>query len=399
MKHFCSFVLALSLILTVPVFVHAQSPSYYVVVGAFQVEQNAARLAGKANQEGFTARYLRNEAKGLFYVVVFQSEKSKPAFAEVMRIRTETSFSDAWVFKGELGEQADQPRPEEQPIVEQQTPVQEEVVTKPEEPIEEPVQEPAVEEEPQPQQVVEEVVETKPKPEGKPFLFRMTSEATGNTVVGEVHILESAKATQYQAYKSNEVVYLPAPQNRSGTYQVVTLAAGYKEMKRTINYSDPSASATEVGSAQEFVISLPLVRVKMGDYIEFSNVRFFANSAILQPESQNELDGLVQLLKENTKYKVKIHGHCNGEGNRDIVSRGNSTEFFATHTDNLRENASAKRLTQLRADIVKEYLVSQGIESKRVEAKGEGGKYIIYPKTSTLASRNDRVEVEVKKGK
>ncbi len=399
MKHVCSFVLALSFFLTLPALVRAQTPTYHVVVGAFQVEQNAAHLTAKVNQEGLTARYLRNEAKGLFYVVVFQSRESKPAFAEVMRVRAQTSFTDAWVFRGQLGEPSPTVPEVTQPAEEPQRPVEQGVaVVEPEETKEEPT-EPIVEERPQQEPVTEEVVETKPKPAGKPFFFRMTSEATGNTVVGEVHILESAKATQYQSYKSNEVVYLPAPQNRLGTYQVVTLAAGYKEMKRTINYADPAASAAEVGPAQEFVISLPLVRVKMGDYIEFSNVRFFPNSAILQPESQNELDGLVQLLKENPKYKVKVHGHCNGEGNRDIVSKGNSTEFFATHTDNLRENASAKRLTQLRADIVKEYLVSQGIESKRVEAKGEGGKYIIYPKTSTLASRNDRVEVEVKKGR
>lgn len=370
------------------------------------MQANAERLTQQANRENLGARYALNPAKGLHYVYVFESKESKKAFAEVIRIKAATKYVDAWVFIGRLGETEVTTIPEPDP--------QPEVVTekKKDEPavvVEEKKEEPAIEET---QPVVEEpapvvqkadstppLAEEKPKPVGKPFFFRMISEATGNAVVGEVHVLESGKATQYQAFRSNELIYLDAPKNRNGTYQVVTLAPGYKEMKRVVNFNNPAASATETGPNQEFVISLPLVRVKMGDYIEFSNVRFFPNTAILQPEAQNELDGLVQLLKENEKYKIKIHGHVNGEGARDFVSKGSSTEFFTTSTDNLKENGTAARLSQLRADIVKEYLVSQGIAEKRITSKGEGGKQMIYPRNSTLASRNDRVEVEIKKGK
>lgn len=399
--------LALPFCLALSFRLSAQSspPRYFVVIGAFQVQGNAERLTALANKENLSAQYAINPAKGLFYVYVFESGESKKAFAEVIRIKAQTKYADAWVFKGHLGETvaATQPEPEPQPVVVPEEKKEEPVV------VEEKKEEPVVEE---PKPIVEEpdpivekadstppIVVEKPTPAGKPFLFRMISEATGNTVVGEVHVLESAKATQYQAFRSNELIYLEAPKNRNGTYQIVTLAPGYKEMKRVVNFNNPAASATETGPNQEFVISLPLVRVKMGDYIEFSNVRFFSNTAILQPEAQNELDGLVQLLKENEKYKIKIHGHVNGEGTRDIVSKGNSTEFFATSTDNLRESGSASRLSQLRADIVKEYLVAQGIDGKRITAKGEGGKQMIYPRNSTLAARNDRVEIEIKKGK
>ncbi|MFZ5999713.1 MAG: OmpA family protein [Bacteroidota bacterium] len=368
---------------------------YYVVIGAFRNLANAERLVAKANTQGLQATLQLNTARDLNYVFVLQTSNSKEAFARVIKVKAETEYKDAWVFSGILG------NVETTPVVVEQTP--EPIVTQPEPVVEQPVEvvqmpveEPKADSVATPPVVEPAVVE---KPAGKPFLFRMINEATGNEVMGEVHVLESGKATQYQSFKSNETIYLQAPKNRTATYQIVTLAPGYKEMKRTINYADPSASASETGPNQEFVISLPLVRVKVGDYIEFSNVRFFQNTAILHPDSKSELDGLAQLMNENAKYKINIHGHVNGEGNRDIVSKGNSTEFFDTNNDNLKENANAKRLSQLRADIVKEYLVSQGIDAGRIQTKGEGGKQLIYPKGSTLASRNDRVEIEIKKGR
>jgi outer membrane protein OmpA-like peptidoglycan-associated protein len=172
-------------------------------------------------------------------------------------------------------------------------------------------------------------------------------------------------------------------------------------MQRPLNYADPSTSAAEVGTNSEYVIALPLVHVKMGDYIEFSQVRFYSNSVMLQPSSKEELDGLAELLNTNPRYKITIHGHCNGDQDRNIVVRAHGTDFFTntTSTSSQRRTVSAKELTELRAELVKEYLVAQGVGAKRITTKGEGGKALIYPTNSTLAGRNDRVEIEVKRGK
>ncbi|HEX8060341.1 MAG TPA: OmpA family protein, partial [Cyclobacteriaceae bacterium] len=183
------------------------------------------------------------------------------------------------------------------------------------------------------------------------------------------------------------------------TYTIVTLAAGFQETDRTINYIDPSKSAAEVGADSEFIMSLPLSHVKMGDYIEFSNVRFFQNSVMLHPEAKEELDGLVELMKENPRYKINVHAHCNGTQDRNIVVRGNGQEYFGTSTGNARKTVSAKQLTELRAQLVKDYIVAQGIEARRIRSKGEGGAALIYPVNSILSNRNDRVEIEVKRGK
>jgi outer membrane protein OmpA-like peptidoglycan-associated protein len=405
----------------------ATGPERYVIVGVFRVLDNAVAFTDKANKANFSAGYIQNPRNKLYYVQIFQSTESKKAFAFMMKVRLETEYKDAWVYKGSLGapirettsqEVPTQAQPTETPTQPKEEPKEVPKEQPKEQPKEEP-EEPVVIEVPKDSVTQTPVIETptetpvvetptldsvattmEPRPVGKPFFFKLVSSETGQPLEGEVHVYETnSDHTTYQSFPANQIVYLPAPRDPSQVYALSTFAAGYQEMERPLNYADPATSATEVGSNNEFVIALPLIHVKMGDYIEFSQVRFYQNSVMLQPSSREELDGLAELLKTNPRYKVTIHGHCNGDQDRNIVVRGNNEDFFATNTSNQRRTVSAKEFTQLRADLVKDYLVSQGVEAKRVTTKGEGGKALIYPINSTLAGRNDRVEIEVKRGK
>ena len=385
----------------------APGPERYVIVGVFRVHDNAVRFTDKANKMSFSAGYIQNQRNKLYYVYIFQSLESKKAFAFMMKVRLDTEFKEAWVYKGSLGvpmqekpatevkpdQQQVEEQPKEEPVTEQ--PKKDSVATPPvESPKEEPI---IVQETPKKDSVA---VTMEPKPIGKPFFFKLTSNDTGEPLVGEIHVFEpNSNSQNYQAFPSNQVVYLAAPKDPSQVYAISTLSAGFQEMQRSINYADPAASAAEMGSGSEFIIALPLVHVKLGDYIEFSNVRFFQNSVMLHPESKDELDGLAELMKQNPRYKINVHAHCNGTQERNIVVRGNSQEYFGTSTGNQRKTVSAKQLTELRAELVKDYLITQGVEGKRISTKGEGGAALIYPVNSTLANRNDRVEIEVKRGK
>ncbi|MEQ8364566.1 MAG: OmpA family protein [Cyclobacteriaceae bacterium] len=361
---------------------------HYVVIGAFANHNNAIRWTDNANSKNFSAQYAMNQARQLYYVYILRTDDKRKAFSFMMKIRVETSYKDAWVFSGRLGVE-----PEEEEVVEK-PPVVEET------PEELPQEEPIIEEvEPEEEPVVEETPEEPivEKPKGKPFMFRLVSEE--EEVLGEVHVLESPQATQYQAYNGNEVVYLTAPRNSEGAFIAAVQAPGFRPVEITVDYADPSIYSSGFGPQNEIIIPIELVRSKRGDYIEFNKVRFFGNSAIFQPESKIELDGLVDLMKEQPKYKIMVHGHCNGKQSRNVVTKGNSNEFFETSTLNNRATVSAKELTQYRADLVKEYLVSQGIDAKRIKTKAEGGKVMIYPQGGTLSGYNDRIEVEIKKGR
>jgi outer membrane protein OmpA-like peptidoglycan-associated protein len=381
-------------------FAHAQTPdNYYVVIGAFRIHDNAIRLTDQANKQNLMADYAMNPRQSLYFVYVLQTPDKARAFSFLIKIKATTAYKDAWVFKGVLGQLAVSETPKTQP---------EPVVVSP---VQEPVREPEPQPEPtkneptpEPQQQPEVKPETKPAPatklEGKAFVFNLIDAKTKQPVVGEVQILEGPRATQYQAFRANESVLIKTPKNTDGVLVLSTVAPGYKGETRSFSYQTPNLPEGKVGSGEEYIIDLELERVTRGDYVEFNDVRFFANSVALQPESRNELDGLAALLKENPKYKIDIHAHCNGKQDREVNTHTEGADPFVLDPSKSKKvRLSAKRFTQQRGELVKSYLVSQGIETKRIAVTAEGGRVPIYPANSTLAGRNDRIEIQIKKGK
>lgn len=380
----------------IPVLAVGQSPksrSYYVVIGAFRIHDNAIRYTDKANKNNFNAQYAINPQRKLYYVYLYHSEELRTAFSFMMKMRTETEYKDAWVFIGTLGMET-VPVIKEKPVEEK--PVEEKPVE--EKPVEEKkdsvVIEPVVEIDSSTLKKPEEPKPAVKRPEGKPFYFKLVN-TDGVEVMGEVHIQESVRATQYQAFRGNEIAYLKSPVNKNGTYTLTTQAPGYQQVTTTITYGEPGLT---VGTQGEFIMPIELQKAKAGNYIDFNNVRFVRNSSVMNPESQSELDGLVAIMKGNPKYKIKIHGHCNGKLNREIIVLGSSQKFFAMDPGhNKKETTTAKVLSEERAKAVKAYLASQGIEPGRISVKAEGGRIPIYPENSTLSGYNDRIEVEVQK--
>lgn len=115
----------------------------------------------------------------------------------------------------------------------------------------------------------------------------------------------------------------------------------------------------------------------------------------MMPESKYELNNLLQLLQDNPNYKIKLHGHTNGNYHGRIIKMGPSKNFFSIAVDDVTTMGSAKQLSYARAEVIKEWLVSQGIDESRVEVKAWGGKKPLFDKHSANARKNVRVEVEV----
>ena len=363
--------------------------NYYVTIGIFNKPDNAAGLTEKAIKQGYAAQHALSQNEKLTYVFVLNTTNKNEAFALVRKLQAETEYKDAWVFSGQLGEGTiAQVKPviekKEEPIVEIK-PIMTEIVT---------VAKPSIDSSTLIIPVEEPIVKPIERPSGKPFYFKLINLADNSEVKsGEIHIQEAVGATQYQAIKPGEVVYLEAPKNKRGAYTIATQVAGYSPISTVFNYQNP---AGDKGSQDELIIELPLKKAKKGDYIDFNNVRFFKNTSILLPPSQNELDGVVDLLKENPKYKIKIHGHVNGTQDRECFTRGANSSFFATNPseDKASKGMSPKELSTHRAETVRDYLVSQGIEVSRISTKGEGGKIPLYPESGTLGQYNDRIEIE-----
>ena len=115
----------------------------------------------------------------------------------------------------------------------------------------------------------------------------------------------------------------------------------------------------------------------------------------MRPESRYEINSLLDMLKENPNYQIKLHGHTNGKASGKIISlEEGSTNFFSL--SKTKEGfGSAKKLSQERADIIRQFLVSNGIDPSRMQVKAWGGKRPIHDKHSTRAQENVRVEIEI----
>jgi outer membrane protein OmpA-like peptidoglycan-associated protein len=142
------------------------------------------------------------------------------------------------------------------------------------------------------------------------------------------------------------------------------------------------------------VINFDLVRYHKGDIATLFNVYFYNDAALMLPESKYELNSLLQLMNENQNYRIRLHGHTNGSYTGKILTTGENKNFFSL--DGARQGmGSAKDLSRSRAEVIREYLASNGVNPSRVEVKAWGGKRPLYDKNSANARKNVRVDVEI----
>jgi outer membrane protein OmpA-like peptidoglycan-associated protein len=100
------------------------------------------------------------------------------------------------------------------------------------------------------------------------------------------------------------------------------------------------------------------------------------------------------MMKENPNCRIKIHGHTNGNAAGKIIRMGENQNFFSL-TGSTDGYGTAKQLSGDRAEAIRDYLISNGIEESRMETKAWGGKRAIHDKHSQRAAENVRVEVEI----
>lgn len=395
MKFRFTFVVLLAVLLSHSALAQDAFSPFYVVIGGFKSEENAQKYCTYAHEQNFPAVYAFNEERQLYYVYVRATQTKDIADEILARLKEDSVFKDAWVFNGVLSGSTLTRRPRPAPA-ESTAPAPAPVIEKPVEKSQpkEPKPEPQ-EPKPEPQ---EQVAAEVPRPVGRPFIFKLLNSETGSPLNGLVRLQESDRASQFRGYNGNEKVYVPAPSNRTGKWYIVCQVLGFRQLKKPIVYGKAGEmEGASIGPDQEVVIPLELERVRRGDYIEMENVKFYNNTALFAPGSERELDELVAMMEENPDYQIKLHGHTNGKQARDIVSIGTSNDFFTPSILNAKTHASAQQLSLLRAELIKSYLASKGIDPSRISTKGEGGTQMIFDPSGTLAGLNDRVEVEIRK--
>lgn len=149
----------------------------------------------------------------------------------------------------------------------------------------------------------------------------------------------------------------------AGFYYVEIIHKGF------FPYRD-SVEIPEAGIKQDFLLS----PVALEKSIVLRNIYFDFDKATLRPESIDELERVVKFLRENPSLRIEISGHTDSDGSE----------------------AYNLRLSQARAQAVVDYLISRGIESSRMIARGYGESRPIAPNdTPENKQKNRRTELKI----
>jgi outer membrane protein OmpA-like peptidoglycan-associated protein len=113
----------------------------------------------------------------------------------------------------------------------------------------------------------------------------------------------------------------------------------------------------------------------LSKYLKYIN--FKTNDATLDEEAYRALDALIGQMNKFPKVKFVINGHADNSG-----------------TD-----AANMKLSQERADVVKNYLVSKKVDTKRISTQAFGSAYpIANNEVEEGRAKNRRVEIKVGSG-
>jgi OmpA-OmpF porin, OOP family len=180
----------------------------------------------------------------------------------------------------------------------------------------------------------------------------------------------------------NEVIIFVNENNKS-LFKTKTDAAGKFQMLVPVSSRYNMKYKNFTTEVEYTVLSVPAdadatyeVEIKIDPPKEFvlKNVFFDTGKSVLKPASNKALDDLVEILKIKNTMIVEIQGH----------------------TDNVGDEGQNIKLSQERADAVRNFLILKGISAGRISAKGYGSAMPVADNASDEGrSKNRRTSLKV----
>lgn len=194
----------------------------------------------------------------------------------------------------------------------------------------------------------------------------VTNKKTGEPVEAKVTITRRGKNETMSLTATDGEFSQQVPQ--TGWYIFTASREGFLNAIDSLNYDNKDITP--------MTKNIPMQPIEVGVVVRLKNIYFDFNKATLKPESFVELDKVVAFLKENATVEIEIEGH----------------------TDSVGPDDRNLTLSQNRSQSVVDYLVSKGIDSNRLKAKGFGeSKPIDTNDTDAGRANNRRVEFTVLK--
>jgi len=182
-------------------------------------------------------------------------------------------------------------------------------------------------------------------------------------VKGVVAFLTGPDKTKYYAEPTDSEGYAEVLVPVGKQYDVTFLSLGRREIAATVPVADePSQSVKLTLRYKREIPEKPFI---------LAGVNFDTAKATIRPESFPRLDTVVEFMAHKKTARVEISGH----------------------TDNVGNAKSNKTLSEQRAQACRNYIVSKGIDKKRLDAVGFGDEHPIAPNdTDEGRQKNRRIE-------
>lgn len=190
---------------------------------------------------------------------------------------------------------------------------------------------------------------------------------TSSGLPSSVELIDLASKQTISKVQTDETgnYLIPLPVGKDYAFNVAR--KGYLFYSDNYSLKNKSADST-------YQKDIPLQPIEVEAGIVLRNLFFETARYDIQPESEVELDKVVEFLKENSTVKIQLEGH----------------------TDNVGAAADNQKLSSARAYSVVNYLVRKGIKGTRLVAKGFGAtKPVADNKTEEGRAQNRRTELRI----
>ncbi len=135
-----------------------------------------------------------------------------------------------------------------------------------------------------------------------------------------------------------------------------------------------SKAEQKLNEARKAKLATEAAKINISKLLKIENIEFEVAKGSLTTKGKNTVDKLANILKQYANIKVEVAGHTDSDG----------SAIFN------------QKLSQSRVDTVKNRLISKGINSGRLTAKGYGESKPLVANTSDVnKAKNRRVEINI----